>query len=171
MVLDGRQAEAEDEGAAGDAGPELSEDAAGKVGSILEEFMCNHDVEEAALCLTELHDKGYPRGLLNEEIVHRGLLLALDASEKECELMGRMFGSLLGDKLLSGEDGARGFCKVLRDLPDIAIDIPKAPALLAGILRNLAVDAALLDRALVAEGVRALREACPSSGKHFDGIA
>jgi hypothetical protein len=150
---------------------ELSEEAAVKVGSILEEFMCIYDVEEAAQCIGELHEKGYPRGLLNEEIVHRGLLLALDAGEKECEHMGRMFGSLLGDEVISGEDGARGFCKVLRDLPDIAIDIPKAPALLAGILRDLCVDSQLVDRAVLAEGLAALRDACPSSGKHFDGIA
>mmetsp|Transcript_6347 Transcript_6347/g.16018 ORF Transcript_6347/g.16018 Transcript_6347/m.16018 type:complete len:752 (+) Transcript_6347:415-2670(+) len=151
-------------------GPELNEEARNKVGFIIEEFMCIHDVEEAVQCMVELHETAkYSKAVLDEEVVRRGLCMALEESPKECKLMASMYAKLMERDILLPEDASRGFCDLLEDLADIAIDIPKAPELLAAIAKDM-LEHQHLSKALISTGVKALQESQPSIGKHFDEV-
>jgi hypothetical protein len=151
-------------------GPELDEEAGNKVGFILEEFMCSHDVEEAVQCMVELHQMTkYSKAVLDEEVVRRGLCMALENSPKECTLMAKMFAGLIEQEILQPEDASRGFCDIFQDLPDISIDIPKAPELLASIARDMLRDE-MLTKDVISKGVKELLDSNEHMSKYFEEI-
>jgi len=146
---------------------ELGEEGEGKVGSILEEYLCIHDINEAKECIEELWSIGYKRSAVNEEVVRRGLLLAFDAGDQESELMGKLFANMVEQGVFSKDDVARGICGVLEELPDTAIDFPKAPQLLSQLMKGY-LERELMNRDLVRDGLNALRQASPATAKAFD---
>lgn len=129
-----------------------------------------HDTDEAVECLKELDGKGHPKELVNEEVVRKGLMLALDAGDKESELIGKMFSSLLERGVLDGVDAAKGFCDVMADLSDIAIDIPRAPQLMASILEGL-LGQGLLDKQVIGEGVAQLCGESDAMTRHLANVS
>jgi hypothetical protein len=162
--------EAEEEPPRVKHGPELDEEAGNKVGFILEEFMCSHDVEEAVQCMVELHQNTkYSKAVLDEEVVRRGLCMALENSPKECTLMAKMFAGLIEQDILLPEDASRGFCDIFQDLSDISIDIPKAPELLASIARDMLRDG-FLTKNVISKGVKELLEEHGHMSKHFEEV-
>mmetsp|Transcript_46477 Transcript_46477/g.95046 ORF Transcript_46477/g.95046 Transcript_46477/m.95046 type:complete len:869 (+) Transcript_46477:478-3084(+) len=148
----------------------LSPEGENAVGSILEEYLCIYDADEVVQCLHELYGKGYgSKDLVNEEVVRKGLMIALEAGEKESQLMGKMFSHLLEKQVLLPVDSAKGFCDVLADLPDITIDIPKAPQLMASIIQTL-LEKGLLDTKTTNAGVSALCEQSASMEGTFQAV-
>jgi hypothetical protein len=144
----------------------LNEEGEAKVGSILEEYLCIHDKEEAVECVLELHEK-FPVHEVNQEVVRRGLLMAMDAGDKEAMLMGNMFAELIDRKVMEPGDGSAGMCSVMADLPDIAIDIPHAPSLMASIMHTM-LDSELLTKPPIVEALKvrcvASSSLCPCIG-------
>ena len=151
-------------------GPELDEEAADKVGYILEEFLCAHDVNEAVECMIELHQlEKYSKAVLDEALVRRGLGMALDASPKECTLMSQMYGNLIDQGILLPQDCSKGFCDIFLDLADIAIDIPKAPELLNTITGNMLEKGHLTPETIKA-GLATLQEEDQKNFKFFEAL-
>ena len=130
--------------------------------------MCIHDKEEAVECVLELHEK-FPVHEVNQEVVRRGLLMAMDAGDKEAMLMGNMFAELIDRKVMEPGDGSAGMCSVMADLPDIAIDIPHAPSLMASIMHTM-LDSELLTKPPIVEALN-VRCVASSSLCHCIGDA
>ncbi|KAJ1482181.1 armadillo-type protein [Baffinella frigidus] len=152
---DSDKAESDEEGSDEDEEEEkkskmLLDDAGeAKVGAILEEYISIHDKDEAMVCVKELQTK-FPVYAVSREVVRRGLLMAMDAGDKEALLMGEMFAALIDKKLISPEDGSCGMCSVMEELSDIAIDIPHAPAIIASIMKSMLERQLLAKPAIVA---------------------
>lgn len=128
-----------------------------------------HDKEEAKICIQELYDKGFPKARVNVEVVRGGLLQAMDAGEKEGELIGSLLGYLVKEDTISDEAVAKGFVAVLADLPDITIDIPMAPKIVSSVLTTL-LDLEFVAKSTLAPGLKALFDSGCSSWKHFEKI-
>ena len=81
--------------------------------------------------------------------------------------MGKLFANMVEQEVFSKDDVAQGICGVLEDLPDTAIDFPKAPQLMAKLMKEY-LERELMNIELVQEGLKALREASPSTAKAFE---
>jgi len=152
-----------------DEGEELSEDGENKVGGIVREYLSIHDKEEAKICIQELYDKGFAKPRVNVEVVRAGLMQAMDAGDQEGELIGSLLGYLVKEEIISDDAVAKGFVAVLADLPDITIDIPMAPKIVAGVLTTL-LELDFVAKSLLAPGLQTLFDSGCSSWKHFEEI-
>ena len=162
--------ESEEEEAEEEEGDELDEEGENKVGGIMREYLSIHDKEEAKLCMQELYEKGFPKGRVNVEVVRAGLMQAMDAGEKEGELVGNLLCYLVKEEIITDEAAAKGFVAVLSDLPDITIDVPLAPKILSAVLVTL-MDLDFVSVSILAPALKSLQEAdCPASWKHFEKI-
>ena len=128
-----------------------------------------HDKEEAKACMEELYEKGFPKSRVNVEVVRAGLMQAMDAGEREGELVGDLVGYLVKEQIISEEACAKGFVAVLADLPDITIDIPMAPKIVAGVLHVL-IELEFISKAILKPGLEALYESGCPSWKHFEKV-
>jgi len=159
----------DEEGAEGEEGEELSQDGENKVAGIMREYLSIHDKEEAKVCMQELYEKGFPKSLVNVEIVRQGLMQAMDASEREGELVGNLVGYLVKEQIITDDAAAKAFVSVLAELPDITIDIPMAPKMVAGVLHVL-IELDFVSKKILAPGLKELHESGCSSWKYFEKI-
>jgi hypothetical protein len=128
-----------------------------------------HDKEEAKICIQELYEKGFAKPRVNVEVVRAGLMQAMDGGDKEGELIGSLLGYLVKEEIISDDAVAKGFVAVLADLPDITIDIPMAPKIVAGVLTTL-LELDFVAKSLLAPGLQTLFDSGCSSWKHFEEI-
>jgi hypothetical protein len=128
-----------------------------------------HDKEEAKICIQELYEKGFPKSRVNVEVVRQGLMQAMDASEREAELVGNLIGYLVKEQIITEEAAAKAFVLVLADLPDITIDIPMAPKIVSNVLHVL-IELDFVSKSVLAPGLKTLHESGCSSWKQFEKI-
>ena len=101
-------------------GEELDEEGENKVGGVVREYLSIHDNDEAKLCVQELYAKGYPKARVNVELVKQGLMQAMDAGEREGELIGQLVAFLVKEQIITEEAVGKGFVAVLADLPGMS---------------------------------------------------
>uniref|UniRef100_W5M352 Programmed cell death protein 4 n=1 Tax=Lepisosteus oculatus TaxID=7918 RepID=W5M352_LEPOC len=70
------------------------------------------------------------------------VVLALEGKASHRELMSRLLSDLVG-RVLSEDDMARAFDKMLTDLPDLILDTPEAPQMLGQFIARAIADHAL----------------------------
>ena len=86
----------------------------------MREYLSIHDNDEAKLCVQELYAKGYPKARVNVELVKQGLMQAMDAGEREGELIGQLVAFLVKEQIITEEAVGKGFVAVLADLPGMS---------------------------------------------------
>lgn len=128
-----------------------------------------HDKEEAKICIQELYEKGFPKARVNVEVVRQGLMQAMDASEREGELVGNLVGYLVKEQIITEEAAAKAFVLVLAELPDITIDIPMAPKIVSNVLHVL-IELDFVSKSVLVPGLKTLEESGCSSWKQFEKI-
>lgn len=87
----------------------------------LEEYLDTRDLNEAARCLGELKLSHF-----RHEVVKRSLVLGLERSDPDRELLSALLAHLSARGDLSEDNAVRGFRRVREDLPDLELDVPMA---------------------------------------------
>jgi hypothetical protein len=121
------------------------EDVERKTKGLLSEFYSASDLEEAKTCVGELTEAGADLS----ELVEAMFTVSLDLKTTSWPLLSDLLASLAKAELVSSGDVQKGVRELLNVLDDVAVDAPKAPAQLGGLLG-----------ALVAEGAAELKPLC-----------
>lgn len=121
------------------------EDVERKTKGLLSEFYSASDLEEAKSCVGELTEAGADLA----ELVEAMFTVSLDLKTTSWPLLSDLLASLAKAELVSSGDVQKGVRELLNVLDDVAVDAPKAPAQLGGLLG-----------ALVAEGAAELKPLC-----------
>ncbi|KFM66122.1 Eukaryotic translation initiation factor 4 gamma 3, partial [Stegodyphus mimosarum] len=101
-------------------GVELSEDdVKKKTKPIIDEFLHNGDFEEGIKCITELASPTTVHYFINSAINQ-----VLDQCSQSRYLLGQLLCSLEKKKIITLEQYKKGFCGILENLDDYALDIP-----------------------------------------------
>ncbi|KFM57183.1 Eukaryotic translation initiation factor 4 gamma 3, partial [Stegodyphus mimosarum] len=101
-------------------GVELSEDdVEKKTKPLIDEFLHNGDFEEAIKCVTELASPTTVHYFINSAINQ-----VLERSSQSRYLLGQLLCSLEKKKIITLEQYKKGFCGILENLDDYALDIP-----------------------------------------------
>ncbi|GCC19695.1 hypothetical protein chiPu_0021129, partial [Chiloscyllium punctatum] len=115
--------------------PELDENALQKtVTPIVKEYFEHGDGREVAALLQELN-----LGKRKHEVPSLAVSLALEGKASHRELTSRLLSDLLG-KVLTADDVAKAFDKMLKDLPDLILDTPEAPQVLGQFIARAVAD-------------------------------
>ena len=109
----------------------------------LQEFLSAGDLGEAVRCVAEL---AAPQFHLH--VVKRGVVLAMDKSDREREMVAVLFASLHARGVLSTAQTVAGFRALLDQIGDLTLDCPGAPELLAHYIADAVLDS-LVRRAAV----------------------
>ena len=109
----------------------------------LQEFLSAGDLGEAVRCVAEL---AAPQFHLH--VVKRGVVLAMDKSDREREMVAVLFASLHARGVLSTAQTVAGFRALLDQIGDLTLDCPGAPELLAHYIADAVLDS-LVPRAAV----------------------
>ncbi|XP_069047794.1 programmed cell death protein 4a isoform X2 [Lepisosteus oculatus] len=118
--------------------PELDEGELEKtVNPIVQEYFEHGDTREVQALLKELN-----LGPNKYEFSSLAVVLALEGKASHRELMSRLLSDLVG-RVLSEDDMARAFDKMLTDLPDLILDTPEAPQMLGQFIARAIADHAL----------------------------
>ena len=121
------------------------EDVERKTKGLLSEFYSASDLEEAKTCVGELTEAGADLS----ELVEAMFTVSLDLKTTSWPMLSDLLASLAKAELVSSGDVQKGVRELLNVLDDVAVDAPKAPAQLGGLLG-----------ALVAEGAAELKPLC-----------
>jgi len=108
------------------------------VSLLLEEFLTSQDLVEAAACLKELEIPHF-----HHEVVKRGMVLAMDKHDSDCEMMSTLFTYLFAQGVVTSKQFDIGFARVKESMGDIQLDDPQAPAMFAGFLKRAIADGVL----------------------------
>lgn len=116
--------------------PELTDEELEKlVEPIILEYFEHSDTSEVALCLEE-----HNIGSKNYQVVVIAIMLAMDRKPSHRELTSVLISDLYM-RFLTEADIAKGYDHLLNNLPDIVLDTPEAPSILANFLaRSIADD-------------------------------
>jgi len=106
-----------------------------EVGSVVEEYLCSHDVAEVRRRLGEM---SLPAEL-QHNVVRVAVELALDRTDQQRELISRLLCAL-AHAPLEQRALARGFEVLLSHADGLTLDIPATPALLAAFLVRAVAD-------------------------------
>lgn len=108
-----------------------------RVADIITEYFASEDVTEVSRSVRELNSQCF-----NYELVKLTVTKALDRKEKERELASRLISALYED-ILSRDDVAKGFERLLELADDLQVDAPSARGNLATFLARAVVDEVL----------------------------
>lgn len=118
--------------------PELDEAGLQKtVHPIVQEYFEHGDTGEVTALLNELN-----LGQQRPGVPRLAVSMSLEGKASHRELTSRLLSDLLG-KVLSEEDMARAFDRLLTDLPDLILDTPEAPQMLGQFIARAVADHAL----------------------------
>ncbi|GFR42909.1 hypothetical protein Agub_g3905 [Astrephomene gubernaculifera] len=102
--------------------------------SLIEEYFCSGSVSDVA---DSLEDLGAPH--LSHYFVKRLLTAALDRKEREREMASSLLSGLYAE-VIPPDQLLKGFTSVFACLPDLLLDVPDAPDLLARFVARAVVD-------------------------------
>jgi programmed cell death protein 4 len=91
------------------------------IDQLLQEYLLSKDEVEAVRCITELNSPLY-----FHEIVKRAVYNAMDKPTADQEHMSALLKKLAQAELLSPQQAEKGFNRLYRLLPDLALDTPSA---------------------------------------------
>ena len=114
------------------------EDVERKTKGLLSEFYSASDLEEAKTCVGELTEGGADMA----ELVEAMFTVSLDLKTTSWPLLSDLLASLAKAELVSSGDVQKGVRELLNVLDDVAVDAPKAPAQLGGLLGALVAEGA-----------------------------
>uniref|UniRef100_A0A8C5PZY8 MI domain-containing protein n=1 Tax=Leptobrachium leishanense TaxID=445787 RepID=A0A8C5PZY8_9ANUR len=103
----------------------------------VQEFFEHGDTGEVIALLKELN-----LGRQTPGVPRLAMSLALEGKASHRELTSRLLSDLVG-KVLSEEDNAEAFDRMLSDLPDLILDTPEAPQMLGQFIARAVADHAL----------------------------
>lgn len=105
--------------------------------SAIIEYFSAQDLKEAALCVEDIRSPSF-----HSTMVSIWILISLEKTDIERKLLVTLLTSLYKAEpsLLEQDQIVRGFEMVLESLEDLAIDVPKAPRLLAGMMGDLVTE-------------------------------
>jgi programmed cell death protein 4 len=88
----------------------------------------SRELDEAARCVRELNAPHF-----HHELVKRGVTHAMESTDpKEAlDAMAALFGFLVKNAIISEYQVAKGLARLKKLLPDLTLDVPTAPLLLA----------------------------------------
>ena len=104
----------------------------------LREFILGGDFLEAARCIIELGSPQY-----HAHIVKRAVVLAMDKTGREREMIAVLLSSLHVRRVLSSQQVAVGFHLLLESMDDLLLDIPDAAGLVSHFLADSHLDGLL----------------------------
>jgi len=97
-----------------------------KIVLLLKEYLCSGDIKEAARCLQELEVPHF-----HHELVYEAVVIVIESMhEKTDEAMCKLLQSLFRSFVITIDQMRVGFERVYDFMPDIAIDVPAAYAIL-----------------------------------------
>lgn len=108
-----------------------------RITEALQEYCDSADFEEIIRCIRELNCPQY-----HSVIVKRAVVISLDKSSREKELISRLF-SMLHPSPLSDKDIGEGFTLLLDSLDDLSIDAPDAKNIVSTFLARAVMDEVL----------------------------
>ncbi|XP_064408403.1 programmed cell death protein 4a [Latimeria chalumnae] len=108
-----------------------------KASPIVREYFEHGDTGEVVALLKELN-----LGRKRHEFPSLAVSLSLEGKASHRELTSRLLSDLVG-KVMSLEDIARSFDRILQDLPDLILDTPEAPQMLGQFIARAIADHAL----------------------------
>ena len=122
---------------------------------LLQEYLLGRELDEAARCVKELAAPHY-----HHELVKRGVFAAMELDGKKSaeevgtnsnmDAMAALFGFLVRNVIVSENQVKKGLDRLHKILPDISLDVPAAPSLLA-MFEKLAVEQGCLSSSAVSE--------------------
>ena len=88
----------------------------------------SRELDEAARCVRELNASHF-----HHELVKRGVTHAMESTDPKDSLdaMAALFGFLVKNAIISEYQVAKGLSRLKKLLPDLTLDVPTAPELLA----------------------------------------
>lgn len=102
---------------------------------LLQEYLMSRELDEAARCVKELDARHF-----HHELVKRGVFAAMEEDGKKAaadadslasiDAMAALFGFLVRNAIVSDNQVMKGVVRLHKILPDITLDVPRAPALL-----------------------------------------
>ena len=101
----------------------------------LSEYLLSFDLVEAVRCINELRSPEHA-----PQVVKRGVLRAMDKTDRERELIAVLFASLAVRGMLSSAHVAAGFQSLAESLEDTTLDTPSAVSLLAHFVADAVLD-------------------------------
>lgn len=96
------------------------------IDQLLAEFVLSRDADEASRCLKELNAP-----LFYHEIVKRAVVHVLGKQKEEQDLMIDLLSYLVERDQLTKQQAVKGFTRLHDLLPDLILDVPVAPTVLA----------------------------------------
>ena len=123
----------------------------GKVVALIHEYFTTGDVSEAAASLKDLHSTSF-----HHCFVKKLVSSALDRHDREKEMAASLLSSLYGD-LISREQMAKGFSKLVEAADDFVLDCPQAVEVLTLFVARAVVDD-ILPPAFLSKTAQALGE-------------
>ena len=101
------------------------------IDQFLQEFLLTGDVAEATRCLVELQTRQYLH-----EVVKRAIVLSLDQPPARQESVSELLRQWAQSGLLSRGQAAKGFSRVLAQVPDLQLDTPAAGSLVQAFVQR-----------------------------------
>ena len=102
---------------------------------LLEEYLMSRELDEAARCVKELNCRHF-----HHELVKRGTKAAMemDGPKKtddadalsNIDAMAALFGFLVKNAIVSEYQVKKGISRLHQNLPDLSLDVPRAPKML-----------------------------------------
>ena len=95
---------------------------------LLSEYLMSRELDEAARCVRELNTPHF-----HHELVKRGVTHAMESTDPKDSLdaMSALFSFLVKNSIISEYQVAKGLARLKKLLPDLTLDVPTAPMLLA----------------------------------------
>jgi len=98
---------------------------------LLKEYLLSRELDEAARCVKELEAPHF-----HHELVKRGVNISMEImdgnkTEDDIDAMAALFGFLVRNAIISEYQVQKGISRLHQRLPDMSLDIPAAPRLLA----------------------------------------
>ena len=108
---------------------------------LLQEYLLSRELDEAARCVKELDAPHF-----HHELVKRGVFIAMEMdggnnnvamsssvseAPSNIDAMAALFGFLVRNAILSDNQVKKGIDRLHKLLPDLSLDVPAAPSLLA----------------------------------------
>lgn len=95
---------------------------------LLKEYLMSRELDEAARCVRELNAYNF-----HHELVKRGVTYAMESTDPKDSLdaMAALFSFLVKNAIISEYQVAKGLARLKKLLPDLTLDVPTAPELLA----------------------------------------
>jgi len=102
---------------------------------LLEEYLGSADIKEAEQCVKELKS---PKD--HYKVVELGIMITLDRSDSQRELMSKLFSSLSKEVLLSEDQFAKGLKPIVESIEDLELDNPFSAKFIAKFIASAIED-------------------------------